>query len=448
VSAEAEEDGQAEAIQEVTRPALLQRIRWLAVRRVSWGVVDQAVSSLTNFAVGITVARTLGAEQFGAFALAYVTYAFALNASRGLATDPLMVRFSGTDLPTWRRTVPGCAGTAVTVGLVTGLCMVLVAMLLPGAAGGAFFALGLALPGLLLQDSWRYSFFALGRGGQAFLNDLIWAAALIPALLLARFTDHSSAFWFVLAWGAAAYVAAGAGVLQTRLLPRPSQTRLWLSQNRDLGFRYLAEGTSSSIATQLRSYGIGGILGLAAVGYVQAASMLMGPFMIVLFGTGAVIVPEFVRLLRRAPRRLWLAGLAFGGALATLALTWGIALMLALPRGLGSWLLGDLWQPTYPLVPLAVLAVMGGSMQAGAGAALHALGAARRSLRAMLQSSAVYLALGLGGAALGGTVGTMRAAAIAAWIGAALWFAQLQVALREAEIPRPDKGRWRLDRSR
>jgi O-antigen/teichoic acid export membrane protein len=80
--------------------AVFQRLRSHAVRRIGWGVADQAVSSLTNFAVSIYVARTLGAEKFGAFSLAYVTYAFALNASRGLGTDPLMVRFSGTDVPT------------------------------------------------------------------------------------------------------------------------------------------------------------------------------------------------------------------------------------------------------------------------------------------------------------------------------------------------------------
>ena len=81
------------------------------------------MSSLTNFAVTIYVARVLGATQFGAFSLAYVTYAFALTASRGLATDPLMVRFSGTDLPTWRRAVASCTGTAAAAGLVAGACV-------------------------------------------------------------------------------------------------------------------------------------------------------------------------------------------------------------------------------------------------------------------------------------------------------------------------------------
>jgi O-antigen/teichoic acid export membrane protein len=64
-----------------------------AGRRFGWGVADQAMSSITNLAVNIYIARELGATQYGAFSLAYVTYAFALNASRGLATDPLMVRF-------------------------------------------------------------------------------------------------------------------------------------------------------------------------------------------------------------------------------------------------------------------------------------------------------------------------------------------------------------------
>jgi hypothetical protein len=88
-----------------SRTTVFRRLRGDAIRRLGWGVADQVVSSVTNFAVSIYVVRTLGAVQFGAFGLAYVTYGFALNASRGLATDPLMVRFSGTDLPTWRRAV-------------------------------------------------------------------------------------------------------------------------------------------------------------------------------------------------------------------------------------------------------------------------------------------------------------------------------------------------------
>lgn len=414
------------------RAAMVRLLRARGMRHLSWGIADQGLSSLTNLAVTLSIARTLGAEQFGAFSLAYVTYGFALTASRGLATDPLMVRFGGADLPTWRRAVAGCTGTAVGVGLATSACVLVVAALSRGTTQQAFLALGLMLPGLLLQDSWRYAFFAAGRGSQAFLNDMVWAIALIPALLLVWRTGHENVFWFVLAWGSAAAIAAIVGLLQTRLLPRLSAARRWLSDHRDLGFRYLAEGTSSSAATQLRTYGIGLILGLAAVGYVQAAYTLMGPLMIMMFGTGAVIVPVVAQAYRRSPRQLPIMCLAYGAALAAAALAWGAVLLVALPRGLGDLLLGEVWGPTYPLVPLITLAFMGGSIQAAAGAGLHALGAARRSLRAMLASSVFVLVFGLGGAFWGGTVGTALGAAIAAWLGALLWWWQLRTALQEA----------------
>jgi O-antigen/teichoic acid export membrane protein len=260
------------------------RVRGRAVRRLGWGVADQAVSSVTNFAVSIYVVRELGAVQFGAFSLAYVTYAFALTASRGLATDPLLVRFSGTDLVTWRCAVAGCTGTAAAVGLVTGACALVAAAVLGGAARGAFLALGLTLPGLLLQDSWRYSFFALGRGVRAFVNDMVWALVLLPALVLVRVTGHEEVFWFVLAWGASAAAAAVVGPFQAGVIPRLSRTWAWLSRHRDLGLRYFAEGATWSAVSQLRTYGIGIILGLAALGYVQAANTLMGPPTILFLG--------------------------------------------------------------------------------------------------------------------------------------------------------------------
>ena len=133
------------------------------------------MGALTNVLLALYIARTLGAEQFGAFSLAYVTYGLAINASRGLSADPLLIRFSGTHLPIWRRAAAGCTGTALLVGLVGGACALAAGSLVGGTTGLAFVALGLTLPGLMVQDSWRYSFFALGRGYLAFINDTVWA---------------------------------------------------------------------------------------------------------------------------------------------------------------------------------------------------------------------------------------------------------------------------------
>jgi O-antigen/teichoic acid export membrane protein len=415
-----------------SRLAVLRQLRGHATRRLGWGLADQVVSSLTNYAVSIYVVHALGAVQFGAFSLAYVTYGFALNASRGLATDPLMVRFSGTDLPTWRRAVAGCTGTATVVGLATGACVVAAAALLTGAAGVAFLALGLTLPGLLLQDSWRYSFFALGRGSQAFLNDTIWALTLLAALAVLRATGHADVFWSVFAWGATAAIAAAAGPWQARVIPRPAGAWKWVSQHRDLGPRYLAEGTSQSAAVQVRAYSIGLVLGLAALGSVQAAATLFGPMTILFLGMSLVTIPEAARVLRRSPRHLSAFCLVTTGALSAAGLIWGIILLVAVPRGLGHWLLGPIWRSTYPLVLPQMIFVIGQGVGFGVGTGLHALAASRRSLRLTLLMAILYVIGSMTGAVAAGAVGTVWGAAVSQWIAAVYGWWQLHAAQQEA----------------
>src|SRR5262249_36757357 len=95
------------------------------VGRLSWGLADQAVSSLPNVAAGFYVARSLGVATFGIFSLAWVTYSLVLNLSRGLATDPFMVRFSGVAADSWRPAVARSSGSALTVGILTGVVSLL-----------------------------------------------------------------------------------------------------------------------------------------------------------------------------------------------------------------------------------------------------------------------------------------------------------------------------------
>jgi O-antigen/teichoic acid export membrane protein len=407
------------------------RLRGLA-RRFSWGLADQAVSSLTNFAVSLYVARTLGAAQFGAFALAYVTYSLVLNASRGLATDPLLVRFSATATDRWKRAVADCTGTAAAVGLAAGAAMLAAAALLSGTARAAFVAMGLTMPGLMLQDSWRYAFFAHGRGGQAFANDTIWALALAPALLTLRLTGHQSVFWFVLAWGAAATVAAAAGPAQARTLPRITRARAWITTHHDLAFRYLAENTTFSGSAQIRLTCVGVIAGLAAVGYVQAAQLVMGPFLAALMGVSLVTVPEAARVLRDSPRHLRLFCVLVAVGIAAAAAAWGVAAHLVLPLGLGRLALRSLWRPANRLLLPVTVAVMGTCVTVGASAGLRALGSSRRSLRAMVISSTAVLIASVIGALTAGALGTVRGMAVAGVFAAVVWWWQLYVALRES----------------
>ncbi|MEU9183733.1 hypothetical protein AB0D14_04030 [Streptomyces sp. NPDC048484] len=398
------------------------------VGRLSWGLADQAASSMSNFAVGVYVARSLGPAAFGVFSLAWVTYGVVLNVSRGLATDPLVVRFSGVSETSWRGAVARSSGTALGVGGALGVVCLVIGLALGGSVGPAFAVLGVVLPTLLLQDAWRYSFFAAGNGKKAFVNDLVWGVALIPALVVAARVGTVAAF--VLAWGASAAVAAVYGCLQSGIRPRMTGARGWLREQRDLGYRYLVENVGLSGAHQLRAYGLGVIVGVSAVGAVRGAELLLGPFLAVLMGLSLVTVAEAARVLRRASHQLGRFCLFLGGGQAVAALLWGSALLLV-PDRFGEFVLGGVWQSASQLIVPATLGVAGASLGTGAAAGLRALGAARRSLRCQMVASVCYVGGGLGGAAVGGTVGSAWGVAAATLSSSAVWWLQLRSALRE-----------------
>jgi len=400
-----------------------------AVRRLGWGVADQGMSSLSNFALGLFVARSFGASNFGAFTLAFVTYTVVINATRGLATDPLLVRYSGDQDSRWRRAAAEASGAALLVGLAVGALCVLLGLALPDPIGPVVLALGVGLPGLALQDSFRFAFFACGRASAAFLNDLFWTVLLVLALVVLYQRGDGSAAKCLLAFGVTATLAGLLGMLQARVVPRTAATPSWLRTHRDLSVRYLIENVSSSGSAQLRSVILGAVAGLAAVGYVRASEILMGPFLVVLMGISQVAVPEASRVFHRDYRHLTRFCLALGSVQATAVVVWGVVLMTVFPLGPGPFVLKELWMPTQSLLPAITLTVAAASFITAATAGLRAMAVARRTLPVQLTASAAYLIGGSVGAVLGGALGASWGVAIAQIFSALLWWHQLRSAL-------------------
>jgi O-antigen/teichoic acid export membrane protein len=400
------------------------------MRRLGWGVADQGISSLSNFALGLFVARSFGASNFGAFTLAYITYTVVINAARGLATDPLLVRYSGDPSRGWRSATSAATGTALAVGVAAGLLCIVAGLLLPDPVGPVFIALGIGLPGLALQDSWRFAFFACGRGSSSFINDLFWTVLLVLALVVLHGRANSAAHC-LLAFGGTATLAALLGMVQARALPRPLRAVAWLRAHRDLCFRYLVENVSSSGASQLRSFILGAVAGLAAVGYVRASEILMGPFLVVLMGISQVAVPEASRVFHRKSGHLARFCFLLGGVQAAAAIAWGLFLMMIFPLGPGPALIKELWMPTAQLLPAITLTVAAASFITAATAGLRAMGVARRSLRAQLIASVAYVIGGAAGAILAGALGSSWGVTAAECLAAVVWWYQLRSALAD-----------------
>lgn len=401
-------------------------------RRAGWGVADQAFSSLTNFALAVMVARSVDTSGFGAFSLAFAMYVVLLNIARSLATEPLIIRYTGRPPREWQGAVASSTGTAVVIGAGSAVVCLVAAWVTSGLIGEAFLALAFGLPGLLLQDTWRYAFFAAGRGAAALASDVIWAVLLFPALVVLIATGHATVFWLVTVWGAAATGAGLVGVLQAAVVPAPANARRWWNEHRDIAPQYAAEFLTYGGTYNLVLYAIAGLAGVAAAGALRAGQVLLGPLFTLILGTMLFAGPEAVKLLKISPERLRTASLALAAALAVVALAWGIIAFL-LPDPVGVALLGASWEPARGvLLPLTIWAA-GIALTQGARLGLRALAAAGRSLRARLLGSLVLVAAASVGAAFGGVVVAAWGMAAGSCIGAAIYWWQLGRALREHE---------------
>ena len=416
------------------------------MRRAGWGVGDQALSSLTNFALGILVARSVSTEALGAFGLAFGAYTVFLNIARSIGTQPLIVRFSGPPDEPWRVAVRSSTAVALATGIGGGLLCAVVAVATDGALRQAFAALAVTLPGLMLQDAWRFAFFSVARGKAAFMNDLVWAVCMLPAVVVLS-EAHAGMLALVLAWGLSATVAAVVGLWQSGLRPALGRLPAWWRAQRDLAVRFTAESLTQVLSNVAVLYGLGLVVGLAAVGALRAAQLLLGPMNILLQGVQLVATPEAVGAARRGRSHLVRVVRLVAVALFGLVGAFG-AVVLLFADSVGTIVLGDNWSAAQPLLVPVIVGYLGIAGTFACTVGLRALAAASRSLRATVITAAFTVTLGIAGAVAGAAnsggssgaaLGAAWGLAIAALLGLATWALELRAGLAEQRAPVPER---------
>ncbi|MBI4729859.1 MAG: hypothetical protein HY775_10240 [Acidobacteria bacterium] len=398
-------------------------VRRATAGRMAYAVGDQAVSSATNFVLGLLLARALPPAAFGGFVLAFAAYLLVLGLSRALGSEPLVVRAGGMDPARWHDAVAGSAGSAVLLGVLGGAALVVTGLAVGGTLGGALSLMGIVLPGVLLQDAWRFVFLAARAPRAALVNDLAWAGLLAPAAAMLAVRGVRSLAPYVLAWGSAGTVAALIGLGQTRVLPRPLGAPRWWRDQGDLAGRYAGEFGATLGAEQATLYALGGLLGLAAIGTIRTAQLLLGPVGVLIMGVGIGSVPEAASLSRRDSRRLGRACAGAGALLALAAVCW-TGVLLAIPRSLGATLVPG-WGAARPLfVPLGV-ALAAWAATTGAAIGLRAGADARRGLQARVAQAGFTVSGAVVGAVAAGPVGAAWGLAGGGWTGTVVWWDSL-----------------------
>lgn len=309
--------------------------------------LDQCVSSASNFAAGVAVARVAGVAGLGAYSLAYALWLVVAAVHRSLVTDLMSIQ---NDL------LKPDADSHVRVGLAAELWLGLVmAMVFAGAGlvllatgnhqfGTCFLILAPFLPCLLAQDYWRWIGFMRARPGSALVNDTVFLVVQFSILAALLGSGIHSLALAIAAWALGAAAGAVLGLRQYRVRPtlRGGLRRIrsrWLLSRWLVGVDVI-----SSARAQVTLMLTGAFLGPIGVGGLKAASSLAsGPSMVLLQAGGSIGLPEAAKGLKD---RGW-PGLRRVQRLVTAAGMVSVGLVVVAIFCFGRQLLGAIYGPQF-----------------------------------------------------------------------------------------------------
>ena len=384
-----------------------------AQRRVVLTFLDQGVSSLSNFATGVVVARVAGAAEFGDYMLTVMVWLFAVGLHRSLISEPLVVSMARQH--DHREVVARGLTAALMVGAVLTIAVAASGLVVHASGsrvGILMVALSPWLVPLVAQDFWRAMAFQERRPGIALGNDLVYAGVQALITIVVVISGRGTTPALIAAWGAGALAGALFGFARVRtmgswrggmtLLRRLSQLSRWMVVDFVTGYAS-AQAYLAFVALLLSRVEYGGF---------RAAFSLMGPVLVLFLASGNIGLPEASRrsavsdrpALRRFTRLLTGATAACVGAYTLLVVVAAGPLLAAL--------YGQSFRRFAPLVGLAAAQYLLTVAVFGHGIALKATGRLRHLWRARVGAAVTSLVATIALVRLLGTAG-------AGWAGIA-----------------------------
>lgn len=404
------------------------------MRKAGWNLGDQILSAASNVALSIIVANSVDKYVFGAFAIAFVVFGVGIALARSIVGQPLQIRYAAAPPHEQHAAIGRAHGLAVVLGLALGAVCALASIPMSGALAQALLALSVCLPGLLLQDSQRLTFFAIGKAWGAVVIDTVWTLAQFGALAALILAGRTQIDELMLAWGVSAALSAVVGAVLLRVVPRVTAWLAWLREIRDLVRYLLAEYILGLGASQVSVLLVGVIAAPQAVGAIRAAQTLLGPLNILGGACFNFTVPEIARRTHLTAKQRLLAGHAVSGLMGSATVVYVVALLL-IPDWLGEKIFSDSWAGAAGvLLPLGISALFS-SLANGLAGVLYGLGRADRTFRINLLKAPVIVVAVLGGTWLGGAFGAACGMAVAEAFVLPFWYREFRLAARQTAEP-------------
>jgi len=293
-----------------------QRLRQSELlRHTSVSVLDQALNSAANFAVGLLLIRTLPTSEYGVFVLATTALYLSIGVENALVTAPMSVLAPKLTASDKKRFVDNLALTQ----LVIGASLVLVAaatVVFLGIAGVVeastlrlvLVTLAAALP-FLVRELVRQVLFVFSAPRSVLLIDTVYAVVMLIGVAVVTNSAAPSGVRSMAAIAIAASVAAVVAIVvyvRTIGLPRTLDLRALTPMWRP-AFWGLLGMLVSWLQNQGFLYLLAAVQGAEAVGNVSAARLLLTPIALVITGVGSILRPRSAMWLAKGESRqaLW-----------------------------------------------------------------------------------------------------------------------------------------------
>lgn len=303
-------------------------------------IIDQALWTLTNFALVVLVARLASPDSFGLFALAYSSVVLVTGLVNVLAGEVLGVT-RGVAMR-GGRAEPPIHAAQLAFGVVVAMALIapaaaLVAVLVFGGAhtpAASAWALICVAPAAVMAEGNRSLAYGLRRTDTVLRLSLMRFSTQVIIVVLLIVSDAFKPHLVVLAWGVGGLVAVVMDLIEFPLRPRFfGATKAEWKRRRHFGFEYIA----TSGPSQGMVFFAGAALGLPAAGSIRALQSLYGPLNVLSMGIRKVVIP----IVAEDPSKVRRVGLTLSVGAGGIALL-GTAVLLLIP-GLGGGLLGASW---------------------------------------------------------------------------------------------------------
>jgi O-antigen/teichoic acid export membrane protein len=270
------------------------------LRKGFWGIADQGLISLTNFATMVLLARGLGPAAFGTFTLVYGAMLFANSLQGALIIQPHCVLSASRKGGEYSQYT---LSTAVTQVMFSGVVAVLTLI-----SGGVSWAQGWNVTGLLLalapcvvawqsQEFLRRVLYNEGRFSAAFYNNLVTYGGQTLAIAALWWWGHLTGVAALHAITIASFAGTVLGAWKLRSSLRGTFQLSVIRENWQFGKWLAGAEMGYWLSSQVYLYLAAVMLGTAATGNLKAAYVIFGPMRIFGFFLKSVLPNQFARTL-------------------------------------------------------------------------------------------------------------------------------------------------------